>query len=153
MWERRGWAAYEGLVPCAPAHKKAGKTATTRTTTDMVDMDLLRTTAVTRGWNGYRNKSQRRNLTLEKKILPIFEPATFRYCGWRDRLVADAFGDVFVPAGFTDISYKVSHRRSWKLKFSSSWPETRQCTHNNLPFQRLWGTVLQRQCPENRLWR
>ena len=46
------------------------------------DRDLLRATAVTRGWNGYRNKSQNRKLTLEKKILPPlqqgFEPATFR---------------------------------------------------------------------------
>ena len=46
------------------------------------DLDLLRATAVTRGWNGYRNKSQHRKLTLEKKILPPllqgFEPATFR---------------------------------------------------------------------------
>ena len=46
------------------------------------DRDLLRATAVTQGWNGYRNKSQRRKLTLEKKILPLllqrFEPATFR---------------------------------------------------------------------------
>ena len=43
---------------------------------------LLRATAVTRGWNGYRNKSQHRKLTPEKKILPPlqqgFEPATFR---------------------------------------------------------------------------
>ena len=43
---------------------------------------LLRATAVTRGWNGYRNKSQHRKLTLEKKILPPLlpglEPATFR---------------------------------------------------------------------------
>ena len=34
------------------------------------DRGLLRATAVTRGWNGYRNKSQHRKLTLEKKILP-----------------------------------------------------------------------------------
>ena len=44
--------------------------------------DLLSAAAVTRGWNGYRNKSQHRKLTLEKKILPPlqqgFEPATFR---------------------------------------------------------------------------
>ena len=33
------------------------------------DRDLLRATAVTRGWNGYRNKSQHRKLTPEKKIL------------------------------------------------------------------------------------
>ena len=48
--------------------------------------DLLRATAVTRGWNGYRNKSQHRKSTLEKKILlPLqqgFEPATFQ---WRVR--------------------------------------------------------------------
>ena len=46
------------------------------------DRDLLRLTAVTRGWNEYRNKSQRRKLILEKKILPPlqlgFEPGTFR---------------------------------------------------------------------------
>ena len=46
------------------------------------DQGLLRATAVTRGWNGYRNKSQHRKLTPEKKILPPllqgFEPATFR---------------------------------------------------------------------------
>ena len=33
------------------------------------DRDLLRATAVTRGWNGYLNKSQHRKSTLEKKIL------------------------------------------------------------------------------------
>ena len=46
------------------------------------DRGLLRATAVTQGWNGYRNKSQHRKLTLDKKILlPLqqgFEPATFR---------------------------------------------------------------------------
>ena len=46
------------------------------------DRDLLRATAVTRGWNGYRNKSQLRKLTLEKKLLPPLqpglEPATLR---------------------------------------------------------------------------
>ena len=46
------------------------------------DRGLLRATAVTREWNGYRNKSQHRKLTLEKKNLPPllqgFEPATFR---------------------------------------------------------------------------
>ena len=39
-------------------------------------------TAVTRGWNGYRNKSQHRKSTMEKKILlPFlqgFKPATFQ---------------------------------------------------------------------------
>ena len=33
---------------------------------------FLRATAVTRGWNGYRNKSQHRKLTPEKKILQPF---------------------------------------------------------------------------------
>ena len=33
------------------------------------DWDLLRATAVTRGWNGYQNKSQHRKSTLEKKII------------------------------------------------------------------------------------
>ena len=51
------------------------------------DRGLLRATAVTRGWNGYRNKSQHRKLTLEKKILPPlqqgFEPVTFRSRVWR----------------------------------------------------------------------
>ena len=46
------------------------------------DRDFLRATVVTRGWNGYRNKSQHRESTLVKKILPPFqqgfEPATFQ---------------------------------------------------------------------------
>ena len=45
------------------------------------DWDLLRATVVTRWWNGYRNKSQHRKLTLEKNffppLLPGLEPATF----------------------------------------------------------------------------
>ena len=36
------------------------------------DRDLSRATAVTRGWNGYRNKSQHRKLTPEKKIFRRF---------------------------------------------------------------------------------
>ena len=46
------------------------------------DRDFLRATAVTRGWNGYRNKSQHRKLTLGKKIIPPYlpglKPGTFR---------------------------------------------------------------------------
>ena len=46
------------------------------------DRGLLHVTAVTQGWNRYRNKSQHRKLTPEKKILPPllqgFKPATFR---------------------------------------------------------------------------
>ena len=45
------------------------------------DQCLLHATAVTQGWNRYRNKSQHRKLTLEKKILPPLlqgsEPTTF----------------------------------------------------------------------------
>ena len=37
------------------------------------DRDFLRATVVTRGWNVYRNKSQHRKSTLEKKILPPFQ--------------------------------------------------------------------------------
>ena len=51
------------------------------------DRDFLRATVVTRGWNGYRNKSLHRKSTLEKKIPPPppprpfqqgFEPTTFQ---------------------------------------------------------------------------
>ena len=46
------------------------------------DCDLLRATVVTQGWNGYWNKSRHRKLTLEKKILSLFqqgfEPVTFQ---------------------------------------------------------------------------
>ena len=45
------------------------------------DQNFLRATAVTWGWNGYRNKSQHRKLMPEKKILSQLllglEPATF----------------------------------------------------------------------------
>ena len=50
------------------------------------DRDLLRATAVTRGWNWYRNKSQHGKLTLEKKIMPPLlwglEPGTFQSGVW-----------------------------------------------------------------------
>ena len=39
--------------------------------------DLLRATAVTRGWNGYRNKSQHRKLKRR------FEPTTYQSWVWR----------------------------------------------------------------------
>ena len=38
------------------------------------DLDLLRATSVTRGWGGFRIKSQHRKLTMEKKILPPLHP-------------------------------------------------------------------------------
>ena len=44
--------------------------------------DFLRAIALTLGWNGYRNNSQHRKLTVKKKIppplLPGLEPETFR---------------------------------------------------------------------------
>ena len=42
------------------------------------DRGLLRATAVTRGWNGYRNKNQHRKLTLAKRILPPLLPGLDR---------------------------------------------------------------------------
>ena len=46
------------------------------------DDHVLCATVVTQGWNGYRNKSQHRKLTMENKSLPLFlpglEPATFK---------------------------------------------------------------------------
>ena len=47
------------------------------------DLDLLRATAVTRGRNGYRNKSQNKRMYLGKKTVPsllpeLEEPETFR---------------------------------------------------------------------------
>ena len=51
------------------------------------DQDLLHATAVKWGWNGYRNKSQHRKSTLEKKIFLLlllgFEPVTFQSRVWR----------------------------------------------------------------------
>ena len=42
------------------------------------DRDLLRAAAVIRGWNGYRNQSQHRRSTLEKKILPPLQQGRTR---------------------------------------------------------------------------
>ena len=42
------------------------------------DRGLLRATAVTRGWNGYRNKSQHRKLKIIPPLLRGLDPATFR---------------------------------------------------------------------------
>ena len=45
------------------------------------DWGLLRATVVTRGWNGYWNKSQHGKLTLEKKILPPFQQDIYMWIG------------------------------------------------------------------------
>ena len=68
------------------------------------DRDLLRATVVTWGWNGYRNKSQHRKSTLEKKILPPlqqgFKPATFQPRVWHSNHWA-------IPA--PDMSYSITY--------------------------------------------
>ena len=50
------------------------------------DWDFLHATVVAWWWNRYRNTSQHRKLTLEKKILPLllfgFEPVTFQSQVW-----------------------------------------------------------------------
>ena len=79
------------------------------------DRDFLRATVVTRGWNGYRNKSQHRKSTLEKKILPPFqqgfEPATFqsrvrRSNHWAipDRVGGQLRGDKEYPRPFSGVT-------------------------------------------------
>ena len=40
------------------------------------DRDLLRATAVTRGWNIYQNKSQHRKSTLEKNLRPCIQESS-----------------------------------------------------------------------------
>ena len=46
------------------------------------DGDLLHAAAVTRGWNGYWNKSQHKKLTQEKKILPSNMPGLDHMTFW-----------------------------------------------------------------------
>ena len=111
------------------------------------DRDLVRATAVTRGWNGYWNKSQHRKLTLEKKILPPLlpglEPGTFRsqvrrsnhwaipapQCGvsvWNGRLTEST-------ASFIFYTVKKKKRRKSSPAFAASsvalhgLPETDHC--------------------------
>ena len=94
------------------------------------DRDLLRATAVTRGWNGYRNKSQHRKLTLEKKILPPlqqgFEPATFRSRVRRSNHTKQSVWDFAFPTVTTKQSVwgfafsTVTTKRSvWGFAFST----------------------------------
>ena len=46
------------------------------------DRDILRATAVTQGWNGYRNKSKEQKADpgeeISPTLLPGLEPGTFR---------------------------------------------------------------------------
>ena len=69
------------------------------------DWGLLCATVVTLVWNGYRNKSQDRKLTLEKKILlPLlqgFKPTTFQSQVWCSNHWA-------IPAPFSSLCFFVS---------------------------------------------
>ena len=80
------------------------------------DRDFLRATAVTRGWNGYRNKSQHRKSTLEKKILPPFqqgfEPATFQ-----SRVRCS--NHWAIPAPRKEGSWKLSFIHKWLFSLNS----------------------------------
>ena len=82
------------------------------------DRDLLRATVVTRGWNGYRNKSQHRKSTPEKKILPPFqqgfEPATFQ-----SRVRRSNHWAIPAPYLITNWPYRSYNHTDW--------------TRNNLP--------------------
>ena len=97
------------------------------------DRDLLRAAAVTRGWNGYRNKSQHRKSTLEKKILlpPLhgFEPATFRsrvrrsnHVGWYSHVLECRMGneDKVTKMKFTYgwCSHVIERVMQMKMKFT-----------------------------------
>ena len=90
------------------------------------DRGLLRATVVTRGWNGYRNKSQPRKLTLEKKILPPlqqgFEPATFRSRVWRSNHWA-------IPAP-QDVWPSHCYINQCTLCNGTSFSITQQCNYN-----------------------
>ena len=81
------------------------------------DRGLLCATVVTRGWNGYRNKSQHRKLIPKKKILPPlqqgFEPMTFRSWVWHSNHWA-----IFAPRAASRLLNTWSYRRitiMWKL--------------------------------------
>ena len=89
------------------------------------DRDFLRATAVTRGWNGYRNKSQHRKSTLEKKILPPFqqgfEPATFQ-----SRVRCSNHWAIPAPQGNLLKSFVAISRVTWLLYSASAPGKLRQ---------------------------
>ena len=91
------------------------------------DRGLLRATAVTRGWNGYRNKSQHRKSTLEKKILPPlqqgFEPATFqsrvrRPNHWAIPAQVALYGRQRPPVSFQLTGQRIT---DWLAVYSKHW--------------------------------
>ena len=89
--------------------------------------DLLRATAVTRWWNEYWNKSQHKQLTLEKKILLLLllglELTTFRsQSGAVTMLVM-----CFCLCGVEHFLYK----QTWSSIFPSEWVcvSVHECVH------------------------
>ena len=82
------------------------------------DRDFLRATVVTRGWNGYRNKSQHRKSTLEKKILPPFqqgfERATFQS---RVRCSNNLTTELSPPPTFNWLKYNYIYIKKKKKNF------------------------------------
>ena len=106
--------------------------------------DLLRATAVTRGWNGYRNKSQHRKLTLENKIRPPllqgFKPTTFysrvrRSSHWAipNRLTKKARRDTDAVSPRVNIQCRLSYgvhasTAVCTLKIPNSWSRTIHCS-------------------------
>ena len=101
------------------------------------DRDFLRATVVTRGWNGYRNKSQHRKSTLEKKILlPFqqgFEPATFQSrvrCSnhWAIPAPVVVFGEIFIYIVLCGAKLNMV---STQWQFLSTW-KVSQLTDENL---------------------
>ena len=95
------------------------------------DRGLLRATAVTRGWNGYRNKSQHRKLTLK-----VDQQKVGSSVQWRVRFSSVA-GSVQFSGGFSSVHFRVQfsggfssvHFRvqfscgfssvQWRIQFSS----------------------------------
>ena len=89
------------------------------------DWDLLRTTAVTEGWNGYWNTSQHRKLTLEKKILlpllPGLKPGTLWSRGRRSNnwVIPAPQGAPFLTAANPELKrdYEYTKLRSIQLEW------------------------------------
>ena len=99
------------------------------------DRDLLRATAVTRVWTGYRNKSQHRKLTLEKKklpsLLPGLEPTTFRSRARRSNYWA-------IPAPLSTSQTKMTHCGLRRASLTAPGPQ-----HNLWPL-RVLSTIFDR---------
>ena len=104
------------------------------------DRDFLRATAVTRGWNGYRNKSQHRKSTLEKKFLPPFqqgfEPATFQ-----SRVRCSNHRAIPAPVAFRLMCIFLYHRKV--LRLHADYDSVRDDTvHEKSGLGRLWKAIV-----------